>query len=830
MNVMKKSVLIRLGIPFIVLMLAHGSGASVPEPARGQNTAASDLSPRLLLDQYCVGCHNQRLLTAGLALDAMDPANAAENAEVWERVIQKLQTRSMPPAGMPHPDEATYEALAGWLSGVIDRAWTANPQPGRINSVHRLNRTEYSNAIRDLFALDVDVRPLLPGDETADGGFDNMADALSVTTTHLERYMTVARQVTRLAVGLAPENPETVIYRIPLHMEQDGRLSEDLPLGSRGGAAVRYQFPVDGEYLIKVSLQRNYQQYLSGMGWAQQLEVRLDGELLESFTVGEPPAGATPSTGSYAGGGFGDPEWEEFMQLAGDAFLEVRHRVEAGPHVVGVSFVRDLWETEQLRQPIQRGRPLAVDERYMGYAGVQSIEIRGPYETTGVAEDTPSRRAIFVCHPDLAADEESCAQEILAGMARRAYRRPVTDRDVGTLLRFFDMGRESGGNFDEGIQFALERMLVSPSFLLRIYRDPDGASQGEVYRLSDLELASRLSFFVWSSIPDDTLLELAERGELSNPEVLAAQVRRMLADPRATDALVSDFVAQWLNLRRVDAIVADDRFYPNYDDNLRAALRQETELFVASMVREDRGILELLTADYTYLNERLADHYGIPGVYGNRFRRVRVPDTEQRGGLLGHGSLLAVSSYPDRTSPVLRGKWLLDNILGAPPPPPPAGVDTSLEEEDAGPAPRSIRERLARHRNDPVCSSCHTLIDPLGFALENYDVIGGWRTTDEWGNPVDSVGTMPDGTEVRGLAGLRSVLLERSEVFVGTVTSKLMSYALGRRLEFHDKPAVRQIVQNAAANDYRWSSIVVGIVESPAFRMRQTPTGQRAAE
>jgi mono/diheme cytochrome c family protein len=823
-----KRVSLRFGILFALVVTVYGLAGSGLQPVRGQNVTDAEVSPRLLLDQYCVACHNQSLMTAGLALDELDLQEATDNADIWEGVIRKLRTRAMPPAGMPRPDEQTYEVLAGSLETLIDQDWQANPNPGRINSVHRLNRTEYNNAIRDLLALDVDVRPLLPGDETADGSFDNMADALSVTTTHLERYMTVARQVSRLAVGLPPQNAEITTYEVPLHIEQDVRLSEDLPLGSRGGTAVEHQFPVDGEYLIKVVLRRNYQQYLVGMGWQQQVDVRLDGELVERFTVGEAPEGARPATRSHAGAGFGDREWEDFMQTLGDAFLQVRVPVTAGPHVVGVSFVRQMWEPEWVQQPLQRGRPLAVDERYMDYAAVGSVDIQGPFDPSGVAGETPSRAAIFLCRPQSGAAEEPCAEDILSSLARKAYRRPVADEDVRILMRFFDMGRESGETFEAGIQFALERMLVSPSFLLRVYQDPEGIRAGESYPLSDLELASRLSFFLWSSIPDDTLLGLAERGELSNPQVLEGQVRRMLADTRATDTLVSDFAAQWLNLRRVDTIVADDRFYPNYDDNLREALRQETELFIASTIREDRSVLDLLTANYTYLNQRLAEHYGIPGVYGSRYRRVLIPDMNQRGGLLGHGSLLSVSSYPDRTSPVLRGKWLLSNILGSPPPAPPPGVDTDLNEEDAGPTPRSIRLRLERHRSDPVCSSCHSVIDPLGFALENYDVIGGWRTTDEWGNPVDSIGKMPDGSEVRGLRGLRAVLLERSEAFVSTVTEKLMSYALGRRLEYYDQPAVRRVVR-AAGDDYRWSSIVVGIVQSPAFTMRQALGDARVA-
>jgi len=816
-------------------------GCSVAALSGGQTSSAS---PQAVLDQYCITCHNQKLRTAGLMLDAVDVAKPAANAEVWERVIAKLRAGSMPPAGRPRPDAATYRAVASWLETEIDRAWIANPNPGRISAVHRLNRTEYSNAVRDLFALDplsFDVKSLLPGDETADGSFDNFADALSISTAHLERYLSVARQVTRLATGLAPSSPRVETFEIPLHVVQDERQSEDLPFGSRGGIAIHHDFPVEGEYLIKVRLQRQYQDYIKGMGWPQQLDVRLDGKLLKRFTVGGAAQGR-PAASSYAGDGepgfAGDDSWEKYMQIGADAGLEVRVPIGAGPHLVGVSFVRELWAPEGLPQPLQRGRVITDDQVYMGYASVGSVQIGGPYgddvRPTGSAgaplppkasrarsaNNTPGRRAIFVCYPKLAADESACATKIVSRIARLAYRRPVTTGDVQTLLEFFTSRRTDGGSFDTAIQFALERMLVDPDFLLRVHRP--GAD-----RLSDLEVASRLSFFLWSSIPDDELLSLAERGQLTKPAVLDQQVRRMLADPRATDALVNDFAAQWLNLRRVSEVVVDPEKYPNYDLSLMQAFQRETELFVASTIREDRTVVDLLNADYTFVNERLARQYGIPGVYGSRFRRVSVPNHDQRGGLLAQGALLATTSYPDRTSPVLRGKWLLNNIFGLPIPPPPPGVDMNLNVKPGAP-PTSIRERLAEHRKNPSCNSCHSAIDPLGFALENFDVIGGWRSIDESGKPVDARGTTTGGVEIDGLTGLRALLLDRPDQFPRTVTEKLLAYALGRPLEYVDRPAVRKIVRDAAAHDYRWSSLILGIVESPTFLMR--PLSERGAE
>ena len=814
-------------IAFLVLVCSLGSAAGSSGQTTetdGRERIVTAESARAVLDQYCVRCHNAGRRTAGLALDAgaLDAAVPGDHADVWERVVAKLRSGSMPPPGLPRPDSAIYSGLAQWLEAELDRAWVASPNPGRVAPVHRLNRTEYNNAIRDVLAVDVDVTSLLPGDETADGSFDNFADVLTISKAHLERYLSVARQVTRLAVGLPPLSPGIEVFEIPLHIVQDDRRSEDLPFGSRGGTAVAHQFPVDGEYVIKVRLRRQYQDYLVGMGWPQQLDVRLDGELLERFTVGGSAQG-TPAAASYAGAGepgfAGDPRWEEYMQVSGDSGLEVKVPVVAGPHIVGVSFVRERWEPEGLPQPLQRGRVITNDQVYMGYAAVASVEIGGPFSVAGMSE-TPSRQVIFTCDPDDAATERPCATSILSRLARRAYRRPVTGDDIDSLLAFFETGRETGGTFESGIQFALERMLVDPDFLLRVHRDPETLPSAQrVYRLSDIEVASRLSFFVWSSVPDDRLLSLAEAGTLTSPAVLEREVRRMLADPRAANALIGDFAAQWLNLRRLGDVVVDQSRYPRYDDNLLEAFRQETELFVGSTLREDRSVTELLSADYTFVNERLARHYGIPGVYGTRFRRVSLADRDQRGGLLGHGSVLATTSYPDRTSPVLRGKWLLDNIFGIRVPPPPPGLDTNLEEQSRT-RPKSIRERLAQHRQNPTCANCHSVIDPVGFALENFDVIGGWRTEDEGGNPVDARGKTTGGADVEGLAGLRALLLQDRDRFPRTLTEKLAAYALGRPLEHYDQPMVRQVVRAAAEDDYRWSALVVGIVKSPTFLTR----------
>src|SRR5215471_8608323 len=688
------------------LIFGLAIGACIALLFSAPHSAAPQVAPKSVLDTYCVTCHNDKLKTAGLALDTVDVTKPSANPEVWEKVISKLRAGSMPPPGRPRPDAATYKTMAVWLENEIDRSWAANPNPGRIGAVHRLNRTEYSNAIRDLLKLNVDVRSQLPGDETADGSFDNFADSLTISTAHMERYLSVARQVTRLATGLPPTQPTVDRYDIRLHVLQEDRQNEDLPLGSRGGIAVHYNFPVNGEYSIRVRLQRQYQEYIKGMGWPQRLDVRLDGKLLKRFTVGGEAKGR-PAAASYEGDGepgfAGDDSWEKYMQIGGDTGLELRAPVSAGPHLVGVSFVREMWEPEGLPQPIQRGRVITNDAVYMDYANVGVVQIGGPYSPGGIAKDTPSRRAILVCQPKAASEENACATKIISRLARLAYRRSVTAADVTTLLDFFHTGRKESGSFDAGIQFALERLLVDPDFLLRVYRD--NKQSESIYKLSDLEVASRLSFFLWSSIPDERLLDLAERGQLTNPGVLEKEARRMLADPRSSDSIVNNFAGQWLNLRRVEESVVDPEKYPNYDESLLQGFERETELFVESTIREDRSLHDLLKANYTFLNERLARHYGIPGVYGNRFRRVTLPDLNQRGGLLAQGALLVTTSYPDRTSPVLRGKFLLNNIYGLPIPPPPPGIDSNLTDNKPGP-PKSIRERLALHRTSPSCNSC----------------------------------------------------------------------------------------------------------------------------
>ena len=790
---------------------------------------------RAVLDQYCVSCHNERIVrgegeppsvlasqlrATGLTLDTVDAADPTAAADIWERVVLKLRTGSMPPAGRPRPDAAVYDEIASWLESEIDRDAARSPNPGRTHTVHRVNRTEYRNAIRDLLALDIDVAALLPGDETSDTGFDNNADVLSISTTQLERYLSAARRITRLATGLSPPGPGFETFAVPLLLRQDDQQSVDLPLGSRGGTAIRHYFPVDGEYLIKIRLRTNWQDMIQGMGTPHQLDVRIDGALVKRFTVGgDAPGRPVPSTFN-ATGDAGDPRWEAYVRNA-DEKLEVRVPVDAGPRIIGVSFVRKLSEPEGVLQPHQAGEVLSNEIFYDGNASVESVAIGGPYEITG-SGDTPSRRAIFTCRPESRADEDTCATTILSTLARLAYRRPVTSDDMAVLLRFFEDGRSAGSSFDAGIQLALERLLVEPNFLLRIEPDPAGATPGQPYRLSDVEVASRLSFFLWSSIPDETLINLAEDGRLSDPGVLQEQVRRMLTDPGAS-SLVDGFATQWLQLRRLSDVAGDPVVFPDSDVNLIEAFRRESELFIASTLHEDRSVLDLLGSDYTFVNERLARHYGIPGIYGSRFRRIAIDNTKQRGGLLAHGGLLALTSYPGRTSPVLRGKWLLDTLFDAPPPAPPPNVPP-LPERGEGGEPVGVRERLEQHRSNPACASCHAIIDPPGFALENFDALGAWRSVDEAGDPIDATAIMPNGEAVDGLSGLRALLLERPEQFAGTVTRKLLAYALGRQLEYYDQPTVRQIVRDAESEKYRWSALILGIVESPAFLMRNAGT------
>ena len=771
-----------------------------------------------LTDSYCLACHNDTLATADFSLQSIDFANPGNHAEALEKVVKKIRAQMMPPAGMPRPPFETYQIMANWLESELDLAWAANPNPGRVTPIHRMNRYEYNNTINDLLGLDVDVMELLPGDPTADGSFDNIASALPFSTAHMERYMSVARQVTRLATGLPPP-PSVSIYDIPLYMSQDWRQNEDMPFGTRGGIAVSHHFPADGEYQIKVNLQTNYQDYVKGLGWAQQLEVRLDGRLLQRFEIGGDAPG-TPAPLSFTGTGEpGSIDWEQYMITEEGAGLELRVPVQAGPRLVTVSYVRQQLEDEDIPQPAQGGRLNTNSEVYMSNQKVHSVEIGGPYGVATVvsaASDSPSGQLIFSCQPQQQAQESACATEILSTLARQAYRRPVLDDDRELLLGFFNRGREQGGSFEAGIQFALEFMLSDPDFLIRNYSAPATLATGEVFELSDLELASRLSFFLWSSAPDETLLDLAEQGQLSDPRILEQQVRRMLTDSRGVATLVEDFAAQWLNLRLLDEVQINTVLFPQYDMSLIEAFGRETELFIAQTINNDASVLELLDANYSFLNERLARHYGVEGIYGSRFRMTEFPDSSQRGGLLAHGALLTVTSYPGRTSPVLRGKWLLDNLLGTPSPPPPPNVPV-LPEAEAGQVPTSIRERLARHRQDPVCATCHTIIDPLGFALENYDVIGAWREFDEIGNPVDTDGSYPGGVQFSGFADLRHWMTGRPDQFTHTLVEKLMTYALGRRLEFYDQPTIRDIVRQGAADNYSWSSLVLGIVESLAF-------------
>lgn len=779
---------------------------------------------RTILDTYCVSCHNQTLRTAGLTLDAVSARNVGDDAAVWERVIRKLRLETMPPPGRPRPDRATYRELASWLETEMDRAAAVHPNPGRSETFHRLNRFEYQNSVRDLLALDVDVTALLPSDNTYDQGFDNNAEQLSVSPALLERYLAAGRKISRLAVGIAPASPQVDTYKVHLNVIQDDRLSEDLPFGSLGGIAVRHYFPVDGEYRVKIKLQANYNDYIRGMGRPHDLDVRVDGALVKRFTVGGAAKGMA-APGGYGGNIMMDREWEDYMHHADDG-LEVSFPAKAGARVVAVTFVRRLAQVEGVLHPRQTSYALAVDQRYFGNASVQHVSIGGPYRAGGPG-DTPSRRRIFLCRPAgsaestiasaALADDQACAKTILTRLARRAYRRPVNDQDVQALLAFYKTGRSQGG-FDDGIQFALERLLVDPNFLFRVERDPAKVAAGGVYSVTDLELASRLATFLWGSIPDEELVDLAARGKLTQRSVLEQQVRRLLGDGRSKRALVNDFAMQWLQLRRLRGLLPDPDVFPDFDENLRDAFQRETELFIDSTIREDRSIVELLSANYTFVNERLARHYGIPNIYGNHFRRVAFKNDDTRGGLLGQGSILASTSYPNRTSPVLRGKWLLSTVVGADPPAPPPNVPALPERGDGGKRV-SVRERLEQHRKNPVCATCHAPMDPLGFALENFDAIGSWRISGE-GGTIDASAEMPNGDRINGPTGLRGLLVGRREQFAATVTEKLLAYALGRGLEPYDRPAVRQILRDAAAADYRWSSIVLGVVNSTPFRMR----------
>jgi Protein of unknown function (DUF1592)/Protein of unknown function (DUF1588)/Protein of unknown function (DUF1585)/Protein of unknown function (DUF1587)/Protein of unknown function (DUF1595)/Planctomycete cytochrome C len=767
--------------------------------------ASTGPSQREILDKYCVTCHNQRLKTGGLTLDTLDLDQVPAHAEIWEKVIRKLRSGTMPPAGMPRPDAAAYKNLTAWLEEQIDQS--AQPYAGR-PILHRLNRSEYANAIRDLLALDIDAPSLLPPDDSA-FGFDNVSDALGVSPSLQEHYLDAALKIGALAVGDPKIAPGSETWRIRQDLSQDQHVN-GLPLGTVGGTMVRYNFPLDGEYSFQASLYRTNLNIMRGLESPHQVEFSLDGRRIHLASMG----GQADLASLF--------EKPTDTGDAVDARLRVRIPVKAGPHEVMVAFLEDPDAVEPARlQPYIRSSVDNFD--WSGSPHLQALTIAGPFHPAG-ASDTPSRRRIFVCHPNGQISEEACARQIVSTLATRAYRQPLSGSDLDTLLQFYQSGKRDGG-FDGGIEFALDRILASPKFLFRVERDPAGAIAGGGYPVSDTELASRLSFFLWSSIPDDELLRLANEGKLKNPAVFDRQVRRMLADPKS-QALVDNFAGQWLQLRNLRNVQPNTDLFPDFDDNLRQSFRRETELLFESVVQEDRSVLDLLTADYTFVNERLARHYGIPDIYGSRFRRVAVTDDARRG-LLGQGSILALTSHAERTSPVVRGKWILENILGTPVPPPPPDVPT-LKGNQQGEKPRTMREQLAEHRANPVCASCHKAMDSIGFAMENFDAVGAWRTRDA-GQPIDASGELSDGTKVDGVVTLRNALISRPELFAGTLTEKLMIYALGRGLDYRDMPTVRAILRDASRTNYRFSALIMGVVRSTPFQMRTAPRDGESA-
>ena len=775
--------------------------ASAPQASASDASSTIAAADRGVVDKYCVSCHNQRLKTSGLALDTAELSDVAAHPEVWEKVIRKVGAGMMPPAGVPRPDDAAKRALISRLEGVLDNAAKARPNPGR-PLVHRLNRAEYANAIRDLLAVELDVSSMLPPDDSS-GGFDNNADVLGLSPVLLESYLTAAERITALAIGDPKAPPMGELFRVRQDESQDRHI-EGLPLGTVGGILIPTTLPLDGEYQFQVRLFRTNLGTMRGLEYAHQLEISVNGERVHLASFG----GDNEITAS-----------SDNPTITGDDVdgrFTVRVPLKAGPAQIGVAFVEKTHALNTRRlQSYVRSSSDTID--FSGYPHIDEIILTGPFKVTGVG-DTPSRRRIFVCQPKAASEEDGCARKILATLARRAYRGDVSKEDLQTLQDFYQRGRQDG-SFDTGIDLALRRMLSSPKFLVRVERESASVPAGSAYRLSDLEIASRLSFFLWSSIPDDTLLDVASKGGLKTPAGIDQQVRRMLADPKS-QAFVDNFVGQWLQLRNLKTKQPNSHEFPDFDDNLRTALGTEAEMFFASIMREDRSVVDLMTADYTFLNERLARHYGIPNVYGTHFRRVTLKDDTRRG-LLGKGAVLMVTSHPHRTSPVLRGKWVLENILGSPPPPPP-DVVPPFDEEAGAAKPKSVRERMEQHRRNPACASCHRMIDPAGLALENFDAIGGWRTRDGGtrGAPVDASGQLIDGTQINGVVELRAALLREPETFVRTMTEKLMTYALGRGLTATDMPAVRTVVRDSARDQYRFSSVILEIVRSVPFQMR----------
>lgn len=781
-----------------LMSVALGPAAT---PGRAADAPAAPVVE--FVTQHCLDCHGPTDPESGLNLQSVLGDPVAIHGGMWEKVVRKLNTRQMPPAGADRPAEAAYTATLDALTQSLDAHAAEHPHPGRTETFRRLTRTEYQHAIRDLLALDIDLTTLLPADE-ASHGFDNVTVG-ELSPTLLNRYIAAAQQVSRLAIGAPQRTPGGATIRVPPDVTQENWV-EGLPFGTRGGTVIPYTFPQDGEYEIQVRLTRDRNEHVEGLNSPHRIELLLDRAPVQSFTVNPPKRGKAKAGEDY------DQADHEHV----DRHLQARLRVTAGPHRLGVTFVEQqasLLETQ--RQPLNVHFNMYRHPR-QGPA-VYQVSIIGPFDPTGPGE-TPSRRRVFTAYPATSAEEDACAQAVLSQLLRRAYRRPIDEADLKMPLELFRERRDAAG-FEAGIELALSAILVNPNFLFRIERDPPDAPPQSAYRVSDVELASRMSFFLWSSLPDDELLDLAEQGRLSDPAVLAAQTRRMLADERAL-ALVTNFADQWLHLRNLDSITPDARLYPDFDDNLRQAFRRETELVFENLLREDRSVSDLLKSDFTYLNERLAKHYGIPHVYGSQFRKVMLDDAGRRGGLLRHGSILTVTSYATRTSPVLRGKWILENVLGTPPPPPPSDVPALKDNTVA--ANLSVRERLAQHRAQAACAVCHDLIDPIGFSLENFDAVGRWRELEE-GRPVDATGGLPGGSTFVGIDGLEAGLLAHPEWFAGTISEKLLTYALGRGVEHADAPAVRRIVRDAAAEDYRLSSLIVGIVQSVPFQMRMSP-------
>ena len=812
----------------LIAFIAVGASVIAQRPPAQQPTPASDLayfaplSQKALLDQYCVTCHNERLKTGGLALETLPLNRLGEtNAETWEKVVRKLRAGLMPPAGAKRPERGSLDAFAKSIEDSIDHFAASNPNPGRA-PLHRMNRVEYANAIRDLLALEVDSSTLLPADDSSHG-FDNIADVLGVSPSLLERYVSAAAKISRLAVGERDAAPAQVTYTVKGDLSQNQTL-EGQPLGTRGGTTIRHNFPVDGEYLIKLSLLKlSFGQVFGEGAEGEELEVTLNGERVKLFKLDEVPMFfMREAPGSHPPKPQPTDALEERVKMTPDIRLEFRVKVKAGPQAIGVAFLQKNYAANEdlVRRPSSSTYDVFIGMQY-GYTTaphLSRVVITGPYNPTGLG-DTPSRRRVLVCRPASASDETTCARQIVSTLARRAFRRVVNDNDVASLLTFYQQERDRTGNFEAGIEMAVRRILADPEFIFRFEPTPAGVAPNTPYRIRDTELASRLSFFLWSTIPDDELLQLGIDGKLHEPAVLEKQTRRMLADPKAR-ALVTNFANQWLFLRDLKNANPDVTVFPDFDDNLRQGFQRETEMLFESVVREDRSVLDLLDADYTFVNERLARHYGIPNVYGPDFRRVPVANDARRG-LLGHGSLLLVTSNANRTSPVIRGKWVLENLLGSQAPLPPPDVPP-LEEKPTA-AARSVRERIEQHRANPTCAGCHKIMDPIGLALENFDAIGRWRTSDE-GVAIDASAQLVDGTPLDGPATLRKALLNRSDVFVTAMTEKLLMYGMGREIKYYDMPAVRGVMHVAADKRYRFSDLVLGIVKSDPFQMRMNGT------